>query len=154
MWTDEDIAEILLPYVINDDRSLLYLLTGNLVQEKYRVPPKSKILYRGTQLFNIDSFQVPKMKSYTSSLSTAKEFAIGLMGNDIKQSKNKKIPAVFKLKVNPEDILISIGSFIRKAKHNDKILSKFTHENEYILNKPYLIDKKQIIWTSNKVFYY
>lgn len=175
--TDMEIAEIIYPYLVDNTTKFFEFLTEDMIDPKYRVMPKNKILYRGTRInkedydraksadsvIATDSFKY--YRSYTSSLSNAKDFARDIMGNDydhsgkflhsLKMNRNKKpkIGIVYQVKLEDDsNIVLAVGRFLRTA-NLDKNLKTFASENEWIMRGLRIdITKSNIVFTTDKIF--
>ena len=177
MLTDIEIAEIIEPYLIDNTTNLFEFLTEDMIDPRYRIMPKTKILYRGKQIPK-KSYDAAKTsdsivhserkyyRSFTTSLATAKEFCQGLMGNDYDNSPIKarrfpvsretKIGIVFQKKLEDNtNVVLAVGSFLRTAKISEKFpnLYQFSHENEWILrNAQTDVKKSDIVHVTHRVF--
>lgn len=139
LLSDEEIYECVEEWIFNYDRSLLSLLEIG-IPDKYRNPPKNKIIYRGMKIRK-ESLELLKTKndeleislskytSFTSSITIAKDFA----NTWHEKMSNNSIGIVIKKTVQPDDILISLGAFLRKLKTDSIAPEKMSCENEFLI---------------------
>lgn len=155
---DEFIWHCLQKYLVDGDRADLKFLDD--IPEMYKHPPKNKCLYRGIliQKQDMEAFEKSPLMftnsymSFTTSLSTAKDFARGIC-TEYKVSKRgtKMIGVVYRIHPEPENIVISVGSFLRRSSIAKADLKNFRGENEYIVKHPPNRYRKHIIWSTDKV---
>lgn len=59
---------------------------------------------------------------------------------------------VYKWKPTLDQVVLSIGKFLRAASIDDATLKQFKYENEYLLNTgPCEIKKEDVVWFTTKV---
>ena len=155
---DEFIWHCLQKYLVDGDRADLKFLDD--IPEVYKHPPKGKWLYRGI-IIPKRVMEAPEKltvvsgdhyMSFTSSLTTAKDFARGIC-TEYKVSKRgtKMIGVVYRIHPEPENIVISVGSFLRRSSIAKADLKNFRGENEYIVKHLPNRYRKHIIWSTDKV---
>jgi len=86
---------------------------------------------------------------------------MGICGNDYtkpkgwqwrRQPPGTRYGVVYKWKPTLDQVVLSIGKFLRAASIDDDTLKQFKYENEYLLNTgPCEIKKEDVVWFTTKV---